>query len=103
MENSQSALAQLQRAANSGNAVAEYHLAMYFLNQGQKQDDADAVHWLRRAINHGNIDAKFILGLAYCYGRGLRRNVIHGTSLIEAATKQGSAVAATMMNMFTDS
>ena len=55
---SQWALNMLQRAAQNGDAVAQFELGLlYFNGHSVSQDRADAVIWWRKAAQHGNVRA----------------------------------------------
>lgn len=55
---SQWALNMLQRAAQNGDAVAQFELGLlYFNGHSVPQDRADAVIWWRKAAQHGNVRA----------------------------------------------
>lgn len=64
-----------RRAAEQGNADAEYCLGVLYDNgEGVAQDPAQAAAWLRKAAGEGNADAQLALGLAYKTGRGLPKD-----------------------------
>ena len=51
------ALRWYRRAAEQGDAIAQYDLAlMYARGRGVPQDDAEAVKWLRSAVKQGDAD-----------------------------------------------
>jgi TPR repeat protein len=51
-----------RKAADQGNAVAQYYLGVaYARGQGVAQDDAQAVFWFRKAAEQGDPDAKAFL------------------------------------------
>lgn len=57
-------LAEVQKAAEQGDAKAQYNLAVrYGRGQGVAQDAAQAVSWTRKAAEQGDVDAQFILGV----------------------------------------
>ena len=60
------ALAQLQTAAQSGDANAQLWLGvMYNFGQGVPQDYAQALSWYRKAAEQGYADAQYNLGVMY--------------------------------------
>jgi TPR repeat protein len=47
-----------KKAAERGNAAAQYHLgARYTLGRGVQKDEVEADRWIRRAAEQGNVDA----------------------------------------------
>jgi TPR repeat protein len=50
-------------------AAAAYDLALrYFRGDGVEQDSASALHWMRAAAEHGNLEAQKALGRLYLMG-----------------------------------
>ena len=61
-----------RKAADQGNADAQYNLGvMYDQGQGVPQDYAAAVSWFRKAADQGYAHAQFNLGLMYDEGQGV--------------------------------
>ena len=61
-----------RKAADQGNASAQYNLGlMYWRSQGVPQDYAAAVSWYRKAADQGHADAQFNLGIMYEEGQGV--------------------------------
>ncbi len=61
-----------RKAAEQGNAKAQYNLGLMYDNGvGVPQDYAKAVGWYRKAAAQGNADAQFFLGFMYDAGRGV--------------------------------
>ena len=55
-----------QRAADSGHQDAAFDLAVLYLNGSKvNMDRAKALHWLTRSAEMGQMDAQFMLGMAY--------------------------------------
>jgi TPR repeat protein len=64
-----------RKAAEQGNAVAQYSLGgMYFIGSGVEQDNEQAVFWYRKAAEQGQVDAQCILGWMYANGRGVEQD-----------------------------
>jgi TPR repeat protein len=62
-------VAWLRKAAEQGNADAQFDLGvMYDNGQGVPQDDKEAVVWLRKVAEQGPADAQYRLGLMYLIG-----------------------------------
>jgi hypothetical protein len=52
--------------------TAEYNLGMaYYKGHGVSQDYAQAIMWLRKAAEHGAIEAERTLGAMYWQGKGV--------------------------------
>ena len=47
---------------------------MYDNGRGVRQDDAQAVHWYRKAAEQGNVEAQHNLGAMYANGQGVRQD-----------------------------
>ena len=66
----------LYTAAGSGDAEAQYRLAMSYLGSRSVSDIEEGLRWLRKAAEQGYYEAEEQLALAYDYGRwGLPRDV----------------------------
>ena len=64
-----------RRAAEQGNAAAQYDLGVAYHNgQGVPQEYAEAVKWYRQAAEQGNSAAQYDLGVAYNNGQGVPRD-----------------------------
>jgi hypothetical protein len=83
-----------RKAAEQGNADAEYCLGVLYDNgEGVEQDSAQAAVWLRKASEEGNADAQLALGLAYKTGRGVPKNEAQATFWIRKAGIENPADA----------
>ena len=77
-ENDKMAVYWYRRAAEQGNAEAQFNLgAMYLQGQGVPQDDNMAIQWAIRAVEQGYVKAQFGLGLMYARGRGVPKNNVY--------------------------
>lgn len=70
-----SAYGPMRRAAESGNAEAQYNLG-YSYQQGIEvpQNDSIANLWLIKSANQGYINAQFKIAYSYAIGRGIRQD-----------------------------
>jgi len=76
-ENYKEAAKLWRKAANQGNAVAQYDLGlMYDYGKGVKQNYFKAVKWYRKATNQGAARAQYNLGNMYNYGKGVKQNYV---------------------------
>lgn len=90
--NYQQALKSCTAAAEQGDSVAQYALAlMYRDGQGVEQDHEEAFRWYRAAAEQGNVSAQNNLGVMYEAGSGVvQSNVLaHMWFSIAAAITYG--------------
>jgi S1-C subfamily serine protease len=66
---------------------------MYLDGQGVPQDYAEALKWLRKAIEKGNASAQAILGMMYWYGDGVPQGYAEAVKWYRNAAEQGDALA----------
>ena len=64
---------------------------MYRDGRGVGRDDAEAVRWLRRASEQGDVRGQGNLGLMYANGRGVRRDDAEAVRWYRSAAEQGYA------------
>ena len=66
-----------RKAADHGNAFAQFHLGLsYASGRGVTQDYAEAVSWYRKAAEQGNAFAQLNLGFQYASGSGVAREYV---------------------------
>jgi len=83
-------LATTQRAANQGDAVAQYNLAvMYDKGEHLPQNDAKAVHWYRKASEQGHAMAQTNLGIMYTTGQGVPKDYFIAAQWFQKAARSG--------------
>ncbi len=59
----------LQPLANNGDSIAQLKLGlMFYFGNGVKEDEQQAVFWLKRSAAQGNLDAMYQLGNVYTFG-----------------------------------
>lgn len=93
------ALLWFRRAAESGDANAQYHLALMTLcGHGMKSDPAAAARMLTRLSRESSARpapwANFVLGMQYLRGVGVPENKVAAYRLLNRAVKQNNALAA---------
>ncbi len=87
-------LSKVRRAAEMGDARAQFELGMiYDLGEEVPQDSAEAVRWFRKAADQGNAKGQFSLGIMYARGRGVPRDYAEAASWYRQAAEQGYAPA----------
>jgi len=60
---------QLEPLAESGDAIAQYRLAiLYFYGHGVPEDEKKSLEWARKSADSGNVDAMFFVGNIYVFG-----------------------------------
>lgn len=83
-----------RKAANLGNAEAQFNLGVMYANgQSVKQDYAEAEKWYRKAAALGNTAAQFNLGNMYAFGRGVKQDYSEVVQWYRKAAAQGDADA----------
>lgn len=79
-----------QKAAEQGNAEAQYILGFcYEMGQGVSQDYEEAVKWYRLAVEQGNVDAQWQLGCCYERGFGVPKDIDEALKWYRKAAEQG--------------
>lgn len=87
-------LAGFERAAEGGDANAQYQMGMAYL-QGDvvKKDLAQAAQWFAMAADQGEDRAQVRLGYLLEFGRGVKRNETAAARLYEQSALQGNTEA----------
>ena len=87
--------------AESGNANAQFYLAvMYNTGQGIASDLDQAVNWLHRAAESGHAESLYLLGKFYAAGHGVERDVGATRKLWTRAGNKGVLEAQTGLAQF---
>jgi len=87
-------VASMRKAAEQGDAAAQFKLGrIYYNGKGVPKDAAKAVEWWRKAAEQGNADAQFNLGVAYHTGEGVPKNLVKAIEWYRKAAEQGDAQA----------
>ena len=85
---------QLRKAAEQGNASAQYSLGvMYNTGEGVPQDYQEAVSWYHKAAEQGHASAQYNLGVRYVNGEGVPQDYQEAVSWWRKAAEQGDAIA----------
>ena len=80
--------------AEQGHARSQYNLDyMYHKGLGVRQDDVEAVRWLRRAAEQGHPTAQYSLGVMYHEGQGVPKDDGEAMRWYRRAAEQGHARA----------
>lgn len=79
-----------RRKAEEGDPAAQYR---YGVTCAQREEDAEAVKWFRRAAEAGNVDAQGSLAFMYASGRGVARDDVEAATWYRRAADRGSAEA----------
>jgi S1-C subfamily serine protease len=83
-----------QKAAEQGEALAQYNLGVLYANGiGVQKDAAEAVRWYRRAAEQGDAIAQFNLGTMYRKGEGIAKDPEEAAHWYRKAAEQGLASA----------
>jgi TPR repeat protein len=79
-----------RKAAEQGNADAQYNLGCcYYDGKGVEKDSAEAVKWTRKAAEQNDADAQFSLGDSYGSGKGVEKDDIEAAKWYRKAAEQG--------------
>lgn len=90
----QQALPELERIAASGNAEAQYQLALYRLEgNGGASDPGEAVDLLGESSAAGHAKANYLLGSMYYHGKVVQKNVKAAKYHLFAAAQQDHRLA----------
>jgi TPR repeat protein len=85
----------LEKAAEAGNATAQYNLGIYYSGvYGAEAQWPQAAAWFQKAADQGLSDAQYNLALLYTDGRGVEKNAVKAADWFGKAALQGSADAA---------
>ena len=79
------------KAAEQGDADAQYHLGLYFRSRGKAQDYDKAIMWWTKAAEQGNPAAQDNLGVAYEKGKGVPKDYSKAIEWFTKAAEQGNA------------
>lgn len=91
-KNEQQAVDWYRKAAEQGDAHAQYILGqMYFDGRGVAQDDRQAEAWYRKAAQQGYASAQVNLGLMHVTGRGVAKDDRQAVVWLRKAADQGNA------------
>ena len=96
------AFQKFQSLAANGDANAEANLGyMYISGQGVRQDYAEALKWIQKAVDQNNAFAQRQLGYLYEMGQGVRQDFAEAVRWYRKSAEQGDAVGqANLGNMY---
>lgn len=87
-------VAGLSKAAATGDAVAQNHLAsMYAAGLGVSEDYVQAIFWFRKAAEQGEARSQYDLGRMYEMGKGVLKDYDEAMGWYKKAADQGYAYA----------
>jgi uncharacterized protein len=87
------AMSWYQKAADQGNAPAQFNVGfMYFNGLGVPQDYAAAMSWYRKAADQGNSAAQLNLGVMYLQGEGAPQDYVSAYMWFDLAAAAVPAV-----------
>jgi TPR repeat protein len=70
---------------------------MYANGEGVPRDFAEAMKWLRKAADQGDVSAQFGVGLMWYQGRGVPQNYVEAAKWFRKAAEQGDALTQTSL------
>ena len=88
-------VAALKAKAESGDATAQYNLAVAYENGGEgvEKNPSEAVVWFQKAAMQGLAPAEFALGNSYNFGLGVTQDFLKAAEWYRKAVDQGDADA----------
>jgi TPR repeat protein len=97
-KNPQQALVWTRKAAEAGNADAQYDLATYYYSgfAGLPEDMGQVMRWMKVAAEGGNATAQYNIGLSYYQGsNGYSKNLPESVRWFRRSAEQGDVDAQT--------
>ena len=92
-----------RKAAEQGNAKAQYILGVSLVNgQGVEQDEVEALKWIRKAAEQGISKAQYVLGACYQNGIVADKNITEAVKWYRKAAAQGHEKAMTALLKLSD-
>lgn len=88
---SNSDIKELEERATANDAVAQFELALFYLNV--RGDEASALKWLQASEKSGHLDAVFKVAQCYENGELVKQNVRLAASRFRKAAEQGHVQA----------
>lgn len=89
-----STIPEIEKAAEAGDAEAQFKLgALYANGKGVKQDSKAAAQWLRKSAKQGMAPAQTLLGWCYAGGNGVSQNPGEAIEWYSKAAEQGDTDA----------
>ena len=89
-----STIPEIEKAAEAGDAEAQFKLgALYANGKGVKQDSKAAAQWLRKSAKQGMAQAQTLLGWCYAGGNGVSQNQGEAIEWYSKAAEQGDTDA----------
>lgn len=87
-------VAYFRKAAEQGDASAQFNLALIYANGvGVEKDALQAAAWYRKAAAQGNVPAQFNLGVMYAKGEGVTKDDQQAVIWFRKAAESGHARA----------
>ena len=97
------AAAYFHKAAQQGNAEAQFYFGIMNLNgQGVPQDAAQGAAWYRKAAEQGNVEAQYSLASLYVAGQGVPADDAQAVVWYRKAAEQGLVFAEYNLGLFYD-
>lgn len=94
------ALNEFRPLADQGNAIAQNHLGVMYVNgQGVPQDYTEAAKWFRKAADQSYAKAQTNLGSMYFNGKGVSQDNAEAVKWLRKAADQGYADAQTTLGL----
>lgn len=88
------AVKEYKAKAGAGDSESQRRLGICLaIGKGVEKDGAEAVRWLRKALEHGDAKARCCLGWCYANGEGVAQDWDEAAKLFRSAAEQGNVLA----------
>ena len=93
---------QAKKAADQGDAVAQYKLGLRYVDgRGVAKDAAEAAKWFRKAADQGNAEGQFELGYLYEIGKGVAKSEAEAAKWYQKSATLGNTDAMRRLDIAT--
>ena len=100
-EDYETAFGYLKRAANLGDAEAQYFAGWWYEEgKGVAQNDKESAKWYRKAADQGHMDAQLNIGYCYSQGIGVGQDYGEAVKWYRKAAEQGDDIAQYNLGVF---
>ena len=86
--------AEFEKAANSGDILAQYSLGVFYLKGYDiEQDYNKAIYWFKTAVKQDHALSQYSLARCYQEGLGVEKDYVAAAKLFERAAEQGNKMS----------
>lgn len=88
----------LMENAESGNANAQYTMALYYKNGTELEKDMEkSIEWGLKASDQGYAHAQYYIGKCYLNGEGVTQDKVKALELFQKSAQQGYSEAVNIL------